>query len=341
VSVAVTRAGRTEVEDGPRPGRRRRDVVEVVEPSPPGWRLPAALAVVVLALALAVWTWSDDVFARHAVDDLPRVELPSVAELGVDAAEHQLEALGFVVAIVPRPNETVPKGTAFGQEPVAGRKLELGELVSILVSDGPAGVVVPKVAGQQVADVSALLASDGLGTTFDGTYDELLPVGQVIASEPAAGERVPLNGSVKLTVSFGPAPRTVPALVGTDLNSSLVAIGRAGLAVGTITRVHVKDQFPGVVLETTPPGGAKAPRDMPIKLRVTGPPPTVAVRSFTGLLQSSAETVAKATGVSLEVVTTPVAAGDPRIGRVVAQGVPPYAEVTSGSRVQVTVAVAS
>jgi serine/threonine-protein kinase len=238
VSVALTRAQRDGDHDAPRLGRRRREVVEVVEPGPSGWRLPTALAVLVLALALAVWTWSDDVFARNTVDDLPRIELPSVAELGVDAAERQLEALGFVVAIVPRPNESVPKGTAFGQEPVAGRKLELGDLVSILVSDGPAGVVVPRLVGQQVADVTALLTSDGLGAAIAGEHDEIVPPGQVISSEPAAGGRVPQNGTVKLTVSFGPAPRTVPALVGTDLNSSLVAIGRAGLAVGAITRVY-------------------------------------------------------------------------------------------------------
>jgi serine/threonine-protein kinase len=300
--------------------------------------LPGALLVIVLALALAVWTWSDGLFARTDVQDLPRVELPSVAQLDIATAEQQLEALGFVVAIVPRPNESVPKGTAFGQEPVAGRKLEVGELVSILVSDGPAGIVVPEVKGQQSADATALLAADGIGTTLTGRTDELVPVGEVLATEPAAGERVALGGSVELTVSLGPAPRTVPTTVGSDFDHALVAVGRAGLAVGKITRSYREGQPEGLVLETEPAAGAQVPRDMPIAFTVTGPPPTVTVRSLIGLRLSTAQTVAKATGITLDVVDKPVPAGDPSAGRVVAQGVPPYADVPSGSKVEVTVA---
>jgi serine/threonine-protein kinase len=318
--------------------RRRVDRDEIVDPNPPGWRLPGALLVVVVALALAVWTWSDDLFGRTDVQDLPRIELPSVAELDIATAERELESLGFVVAIVARPNESVPKGTAFGQEPVAGRKLELGELVSILVSDGPAGVVVPELGGQQAADATALLAADGIGTTLVGRTDEVVPPGEVLATDPAAGERVALGGSVRLTISLGPAPRTVPPTVGTDFDHALVAVGRAGLAVGKITRTYRKDQPEGVVLETQPPAGAQVPRDLPVAFTVTGPPPKVTVRSFIGLRLTTAQTVAKATGVTLEVVTRPVPAGDPSTGRVVAQGVPPFVQVASGSKVQVTVA---
>jgi len=328
-------------ERGPSGHRRRPDAVELVDPGPSGWRLPGALLVIVLALALAIGTWSDDLFSTRANEDLPRIELPSVAELDIATAERELEALGFVVAIVPRPNESVPKGTAFGQEPVAGRKLELGELVSILVSDGPAGVVVPTVTGQQSADATALLTADGLGTTLVGAADELIPPGEVISSKPGAGERIGLNGTVELTVSLGPAPRVVPTLAGTDFNAALVAIGRAGLAVGDITRSYKRDQPVGVVLSSDPPAGATVPREMPIAVTVTGPPPMVTVRSFIGLQQSTAQAVAKATGVSLDIVAKPVAAGDPTIGRVISQGVPPFVEVPSGSSVQITVGTAA
>jgi hypothetical protein len=51
--------------------------------------------------------------------------------------------------------------------------------------------------------------------------------------------------------------------------------------------------------------------------------------------------VAKATGVSLDIVAKPVAAGDPTIGRVISQGVPPFVEVPSGSSVQITVGTAA
>lgn len=305
----------------------------------PGWRLPAALLVIVLTLGLAVWAWAVELTGRHITEGLPRVVLPTVASLDVATAEQRLSALGFVVGVEMRPNETVPAGTAFGQEPVAGTKLELGDRVSILVSDGPAGIVVPALVGQQVADAMVALGADGLGVAVVHVHDELIRPGEVMASQPGAGARIAQQGTVTLKVSDGPAPRTVPTLVGTDINSALVAIGRAGLTVGRITREYHPDQPPGQVLETTPAAGAEVPREMPVKMTVTGPAPTVTVRSFVGLLETTAQSVAKATNVTLKVVVKPVPAGDPSLGRVVSQGVPPYSEVSAGATVEVTVAV--
>src|SRR5262249_2005621 len=153
-------------------------------------------------------------------EDLPRVDLPSVAGTTQAAAQAQLEALGFVVSIKNRPNEVVPAGTAFGEEPVAGAKVEQGDLVSVLVSSGPAGVTVPAMVGQQVEQAKALLASGGLTATVTTTYSEVVRAGEVISTTPRSGGHVPQAGSVALLVSNGPAPRVVPALVGTDLNSS-------------------------------------------------------------------------------------------------------------------------
>lgn len=319
--------------------RHHAEAVEVVEVVRPGWRLPTALVVIIATLAFALWAWAVELTGRHLTEDLPRVVLPSVANLDVATAERRLAAMGLVVGVLQRPNETVPSGTAFGQEPVAGAKVELGDRVSILVSDGPAGIFVPPLVGQQVVDAMVALGADGLGATVVSVHDELVRPGEVMASQPGAGGRIGLGGVVKLTVSDGPAPRTVPAVVGADVNAALVAIGRAGLTVGPITRVYRADQAPGQVLEASPAPGSAVPRAMPVELTVTGPAPTVTVPSFTGLLQGTAQSVAKANDVQLSIMTKLVPLGDPSAGRIVAQGIPPYAEVPSESIVEVTVAV--
>jgi serine/threonine-protein kinase len=144
---------------------------------------------------------------------------------------------------------------------------------------------------------------------------------------------------VALTVSNGPAPRVVPALVGTDLNSSLVALGRSGLGIGSITRTYKAGQPEGIVLSTDPAAGAQVPRELPVDLSVTGPAPTSTVPSMTGLLQATAESLARSAGVHLDEVTKAVPPGDASAGRVVSQGVPPFADVPTGSSVQVMIAV--
>ena len=305
--------------------------------APPPWRLPLALVCVALVMVLAIRLWVGDLAGRRLVDDLPRLELPAVANLDIATARARLEVLGVIVDITPEPNETVPKGTAFGQEPPAGAKVQQGDLVKILVSDGPAGVSVPAIVGQQVADAEAALAADLINATVVQVYDDTIRAGEVMSTDPPPGGRIATQGTVTLTVSQGPPPRTVPDLVGKDLNSSLVALGRNGLGIGTITRVYKADQPAGTVLTLDPGSSSQVPRDTPIKITVTGPPPMATVPSMTGLLQSSATQVAKTAGLTLNVVTQGVPPGDPRIGRVLSQGVPPFSQLSSGATVQVVV----
>jgi beta-lactam-binding protein with PASTA domain len=313
---------------------------ELVSVRPPRWRLPVALAALLAVFAFTTWVMVDSLGTRATVVDLPRIDVPIVEGLPETAALTQLEELGFVVDIQRLPNEVVPAGTALSTRPVANAKVQQGDLVTLIVSDGPAGVTVPDVIGQQVADAQALLTSSGLGAPFQLVYDENAKVGQVLTTDPPPGKRVPLQGTVTLIVSQGPAPRTVPDLVNQDLNGALVALGRSGLGVGTITRTYKKDQPVGVVLSTDPPPGSQVARDYPVKITATGPPPEITVPTMTGLLESSARTVAQARGVPVTVVTQVLPVGDPRIGRVVAQGIPPFAKVPPGTSVQLTIGVA-
>src|SRR5690606_20490789 len=69
-----------------------------------------------------------------------RVPVPRLDGNTLEEATRTLEGLGLLVAVEYQPNEAVPTGTVFGQRPVAGSKLEVGTEVTLVVSDGPAGV---------------------------------------------------------------------------------------------------------------------------------------------------------------------------------------------------------
>ena len=181
------------------------------------------------------------------------------------------------------------------------------------------------------------MAADLINSTVVQVFDDSVRAGEVMSTDPAPGKRIATQGTVTLTVSEGPPPRTVPDLVGKDLNSSLVSLGRNGLGIGTITRTYKADQQPGTVLSLDPGAGSQVPRDTPVKITVTGPPPTATVPSMTGLLQSSATQVAKSAGLVIAAVTQGVPPGDSRIGRVISQGVPPFSQLGAGATIQVVV----
>lgn len=312
---------------------------EVIDPRPMRGPFAIAVLVVLAGFFLALWALTDSV-RNTGVVELPRLEVPQVEALDIAAARAQLEEAGFVVDVQFQPNEERPKGVVIGQKPLAGSKVEQGELVTILASDGPLGLSVPGVEGQQAIDATATLQASGLAVEAVPTTSETVRANEIIGTDPAAGARVGPGTVVKLLVSSGPAPRFVPSIIDRPIEQALADIGRAGLAVGKITRVFREDLAPGTVFEADPPVAAPVPRDTPVALKVAGPEPTVKVPYFVGLRKESAEKVARSAGVVVRVVSSPVAPGDPLDGRVIAQGTPPQAEVDEDATVEITVATA-
>lgn len=311
---------------------------EVVEGRRTFIRLGLAMLLILAGFAGSLWAWTDSLDQKQ-VDDLPRLEVPPVAKLDVQVARRELESSGFAVEFQFQPNEIVKKGTVISQRPLAGSKVEQGELVTLLASDGPLGLSVPGVGGQQAVDAQATLAALGVEVKVVLFPSETVRAGEVIATDPVAGTRIQPRSPVRLIVSTGPALRTVPAMLGKPLELALVELGRSGLGIGRIRRIYDAAIKPGTVFEVEPAEGTQLPRETPVDIRVAGPEPTVSVPYLVGLQQGSATQVASAAGLTVTVRTSPVPAGDPLAGRVISQGTPPQSEVLANANVEITVAV--
>jgi beta-lactam-binding protein with PASTA domain len=314
---------------------------EIIDRARPRWRLAVGVGIVLALFGLALWAQIDNFESSANLNSLPRIALPSVTGLDQSVARKKLEDLSFVVDVKLQPNEDAskPKGMTFGQDPAPGTKVEQGDVVTLVVSSGPAGLTVPDVVGQQLGDAQELLAANGLRYTANQVHDDTVPPGEVISVDPDPGTQIAVNGQVTLTVSMGAAPRTVPEMMGQDITKALVALGRSGLGVGTITRVYRAGQNPGVVIGVDPPAGSQRARNWPIDLTVTGPPPSSTVPTLVGLSQSTAESLVTDADLVPQVLTTTFPTGDPQIGRVVSQNIPPFGSVPSGTTVQFVVGV--
>lgn len=303
-------------------------------------RLWVVAAAVPLLLGFLVWALSDSLAAEQ-VTDLPRLEVPDLAGLDEAEARARLEALDFVVEEERIPNELVDEGLVIGQQPLARALIEQGSVVTVVVSDGDAGQRVPDVVGETAADATAVLQANGLAVELLATDSWRVDKGSVISTTPPAGERVELSGTVTALISTGPPPVSLPELVGTQIEETLVELGRLGLGVGRIREVYDPDVPERRVLETAPIAGTSMELGTAVELTVAGPPPTRTVPYLVGLTRASAAEVASATNVNISFTTVALPAGDARDGRVVDQGVPGGAEIRSGVIVEVTVGVAA
>jgi beta-lactam-binding protein with PASTA domain len=294
-----------------------------------------ALLVVVLVglLALSGLMTTDEDQGRQVAE----IVVPRVAGRPLAEAQAQLEALGLIVDVRYEPNEIAPVDVVVGQDPIAGARLEVGEQVVVAVSDGPAGVRVPDFGKVTAAEAVRLLGALGLTGTVEEVYDEEVPQGDIVGSVPATGARAVPGQSVKVLVSKGPEPRTVPDLVGQPSAEAFVALGRAELEVGRVVRRETAGAEPGTVVSTSPEGGATAPRGFPVQVVVAAEPGSVDVPDLVGFTQASATRIASDLGLKVSVRTEAVTAGDRRAGRVISQSPVANSPSSPGGSVTITV----
>ena len=95
-------------------------------------------------------------------------------------------------------------GTILSQTPSAGSSVTPGNtMINFVVSSGPNEVSVPDFTGMSKSEVQSAAKEAGLTVNFEEDYDTQVPAGQVIRSNPSAGEKVKKNSSVTVTLSKG------------------------------------------------------------------------------------------------------------------------------------------
>lgn len=313
---------------------------ELIDRTPHPVATGLGILLLVVVAVLAVTGLAGLVDGDDRAPEVAEVVVPRLATRTMTQAQQELERMGLIVDVRFEPNELVPPDVVVDQEPIAGARLEVGQQVVLVVSDGPVGVAVPDLAGGQAAEAERILGVLGLQISFREIYDEEVPMGEIVRSDPRAGSRAPAGATITVAVSKGPEPRTVPDVVGLPAAEAFVQIGRAELEIGRVSTRQVGADQVGTVLSVEPAPGAKVPRDQPVRVVVGSEIGHLAVPDVVGLTQDSATAAIRARELTPRVRTEAVPAGDRRAGRVISQGPVVGAPVGPGDTVTITVGVA-
>ena len=169
--------------------------------------LSALVAVLVLALGLAGTAW------YYAIGPGAYTPTPDVAGLTVAQAHEKLHLQGLRSTESSVFDDAATTGIVVSTKPDRGKPVRKDGAVELRVSRGPEFVKVPPVVGRTESDAREALdaAHLGVGATKQ-TFDDK-PEGQVVAVDPAVGQRTRNGTAVTLTVSKGPEPVEVPSVV--------------------------------------------------------------------------------------------------------------------------------
>jgi eukaryotic-like serine/threonine-protein kinase len=218
-------------------------------------------------------------------------------------AEAKIQSIGLTATVQKGPNADTAPGLVYQQDPTEGNKIPKGNAVTIWVSTGKPKVPVPTLVGQQeTAAVNALKALKLKPDVHE--LNSNTPAGQVTAQDPKAGTQVVVGTSVRINVSKGPQPITVPSVVGSPIDQATATLQAAGFQVST-TFVNATQPANNVV-DQSPGAGSTAAKGSTVSLTVSKGPQTTQVPDVTNLDVSTATQNIQAANLKVRIVNVNV-----------------------------------
>jgi len=187
--------------------------------------------------------------------------VPSLFKLTSTQAQQKAAAAHITLATGSSDWNVLPAGEVFEQTPALGAKVHKGTVVTIRLSKGPHMTTVPAFEQTTYTDYQQLLQKSGLHVaTENQTYDPVVPLGNVISVDPAAGQPLAWDKSVTVTVSQGPAPIPIVDYTGKTADQATQGLTSAGFVVNPTQ--DFSDTVPaGTVISQTPKSGAGKKND--------------------------------------------------------------------------------
>ena len=187
----------------------------------------------------------------------------------------------------PRRGNFVPLVVAV----VVAAALVLG-VVALGSMGAAAGTPVPGVIGRSASTARVLAERAGLALVVERRSSDD-PAGIVIDQRPASGART--NGPIRVVVSTGPAPVTVPDLANLTRDEATLALDDAGLLV-SFTEAYDETVPAGEVVSQVPAATTKADRDTQVAVVLSRGRAPREVPGLVGIDPDDAQTELEALG---------------------------------------------
>jgi serine/threonine-protein kinase len=250
-----------------------------------------------LALLAGGWFLYDSI--QSQLKGAETVAVPYVVGIRQAAAENDITSKGLVPRVRQVSSSDVEEGFVISQNPTEGTKVDKETVVLIEVSSGKPEVTIPSVVGQSVEDAVAELTRAGLDAQVVEVFSSEDP-GRVTGQSPNAGTVVVEGTRVRINVSKGSKPVTVPNVVNLPFEQAQLELQQAGF---NVSRIDVSsDLKAGIVVDQDPSGGSESSKGSTVTLSVSQGPSTTAVPDVTTTDVAIAQTTLETAGFRWRVV---------------------------------------
>ncbi len=192
------------------------------------------------------------------------------------------------------------------------RNTIIGIVIAILCIIGIAGAVfalggnekvtVPDVTGKPIAQARTTLEQAGfkVGTETE-VYSSDVSSGNVVSTDPKAGEQAQKGATIKINVSKGTEQVSVPDLKGKSADDAQKALSQAGLNGQQGDTVYSDDVAEGAVASQDTSAGSKANKGDTIVFHLSKGTEKVSIPNVEGMTQANATSKLESAGFSVKV----------------------------------------
>ena len=216
-------------------------------------------------------------------------------------------------------NESIDAGKIIEQSPESNRKIDVGGTITVTVSRGAKTFQLPDYENKEARQVKIELERLGI-TCVENTpeFNDEVPNGYVLRTEPAAGASLTAGDTVTLTVSKGPEVVLVemPDLMGRSENEALTLLEAAGLNWEPVVYEEY-DGTPGQVIYQSVEAHTEVEKGTIVVFKISiepALPPDVTISLPIQLIETDGEQVE--VWVMVDGMTVYNAAHDPSVGSI-------------------------
>lgn len=263
-------------------------------------------------------------------DDTSQVTVPQL--VGKTLAEAETLAGNASVKVAQSGSERceVPKGSICSQNPESG-KMNQGETVKVVVSEGAPQVKVPDVTQKDVDNATSILEDENFEVKTEQVESDEDP-GTVLEQDPEGGSQAEKGATVTLKIAKT-GQEVVPDVLNVQFDGAKAQLEALGFSV---ERNDVDGAQPaGTVVKQDPPGNTKADKGATVTLDVSKGPQQQQVQipgDIAGGNKSLQEAQQILTGLGLNVALAPNSSNDPN-SRVLTSQPGPGSMVNKGDTV--------
>jgi serine/threonine-protein kinase len=175
----------------------------------------------------------------------PPVDVPNLVGLTLEEARTALKQARLKLGATDHAySEKFAADRIIRQSVPVDEQAPQGSVISVVLSDGPAPVSVPRVTGLTQDQATSALETAGFHVAVDERYSDQVDDGVVIAQDPEKGTDLQPGQTVTILVSLGPPQFPVPSLVGMGRDAAIAKIRSLGLVPEVI-------ELPGAVGDLT------------------------------------------------------------------------------------------